>query len=396
MRTSDTLLLALRMFRTRPLRTALTVLGVSVGIGTVFFLVSLGYGLQQTILNRIANAETLLTLDVNAGSDAIPLSDESIQNIRSMETVESVSRLASFSAQVSIASLTSDVQIDVLDDSFFRLSGVKPIAGSFFSASESSGAVLSAAAVKLFGLSPQEAIGKHAQYVLYLPSEDPNGRVFVREWSGSTLITGVSDNEDASRLILPFAAVSTLPITHYDQLKVKVRSQASLVDARATIIGRGFVVASLSDTIDQASKIFGIIQIILGFFGLVALVVSAIGMFNTMTIALLERTNEIGIMRSIGMTKRDIRHMFIVESMAMGFLGGLGGIALGAIAGQGVNIIMNMLAHRFNGPAVDLFLSPTWFIIVIICFSAFIGFLTGVYPSLRAGKLNPLDALRYK
>ena len=165
---------------------------------------------------------------------------------------------------------------------------------------------------------------------------------------------------------------------------------------RDAVITKGFVVASLSDVIDQASKIFKIIQIVLGFFGLVALVVSAIGMFNTMTIALLERTNEIGIMRSIGMTRRDIMVMFLVESMAMGFLGGVGGLALGAVAGESLNFALNTLAQRFNGPPVDIFLAPFWFIAVIMIFSTCIGFLTGLYPSFRAARLNPLDALRYK
>ena len=67
MRVPDLLSLSTRMFKTRPMRTFLTVLGVGVGIGTVLFLVSLGYGLQNVILGRIATADTLLTLDVSPG-----------------------------------------------------------------------------------------------------------------------------------------------------------------------------------------------------------------------------------------------------------------------------------------------------------------------------------------
>jgi putative ABC transport system permease protein len=88
--------------------------------------------------------------------------------------------------------------------------------------------------------------------------------------------------------------------------------------------------------------------------------------------------------------------MFLVESMVMGLLGGLGGLLLGAMVGESVNMLMNALAHRFHGPGVNLFVAPLWFVLVIIAFSAIIGLLTGVYPSVRASKLNPLDALRYK
>jgi putative ABC transport system permease protein len=115
-----------------------------------------------------------------------------------------------------------------------------------------------------------------------------------------------------------------------------------------------------------------------------------------MTIALLERTNEIGIMRAIGITKTDVCKLFLLESMLMGFLGGLGGVLMGVAAGSLTNIGVNMLAVRFGGSAIDLFYVPGWFVTVIIVFSTCIGFLTGLYPSLRASRLNPLDALRYK
>ncbi len=395
MRTSDTLLLALRMFRTRPMRTLLTILGVGVGIGTVFFLVSLGYGLQQTILNRIANADTLLTLDVASPSDAVLLDEQSVTGITSIPQVEQVARMAVFSAQVSLGSLTSDVELEGMDPSFFRFSGSVPAAGDFFSVGES-GAVLSSAAARLFGDSTEGLIGKQINLVVYLPEETEVGTVRVREWSGATVIRGILMDEDNSRILLPLDALSSFKIKNYDQLKVKVNGQSSMAAVRDEIIKRGFVVASLSDVIDQATKIFQIIQIVLGFFGLVALVVSAIGMFNTMTIALLERTNEIGIMRSIGMTRRDIMTMFLVESMAMGFLGGVGGLTMGGVIGEAVNFGLNALAQRFNGPPVDVFLAPLWFMVVIMVFSTSIGFLTGLYPSFRAARLNPLDALRYK
>ena len=137
-------------------------------------------------------------------------------------------------------------------------------------------------------------------------------------------------------------------------------------------------------------------QTVLALFGLIALFVSAIGMFNTMTIALLERTNEIGIMRSIGVRRSDIRKLFLFESMLMGFLGGVGGVGIAMLGGTLANMGINALAQRFGGTALNLFVYPAWFVILIIVFSAIIGFLTGLYPSYRASRLNPLDALRYK
>jgi putative ABC transport system permease protein len=165
---------------------------------------------------------------------------------------------------------------------------------------------------------------------------------------------------------------------------------------RDKIIAKGLLVSSLSDIIEQARKIFRIIQIVLGLFGLIALFVSAIGMFNTMTITLLERTNEIGIMRSIGVTKKDVQALFLAEAMIIGFLGGVSGVLIGLLGGELVNFIFAVLAKNFGGQVLDLFYIPNIFIVFIIIFSTLIGFFTGIYPSKRAGHLNPLEALRYK
>ena len=90
---------------------------------------------------------------------------------------------------------------------------------------------------------------------------------------------------------------------------------------RGEIIEMGFTVSALSDTIEEANKIFQSVQIVLSFFGAVALVVSAIGMFNTMTIALLERTQEIGIMKSLGSPNSDIKKNIFSGSGFNWFLG---------------------------------------------------------------------------
>jgi putative ABC transport system permease protein len=131
-------------------------------------------------------------------------------------------------------------------------------------------------------------------------------------------------------------------------------------------------------------------------FGIVALIVSAIGMFNTMTIALLERTQEIGIMKALGATSADIWSMFLSESVIIGFLGGAGGIGIGMAGGEVFNYGINFLAGAMGGKGIDLFFTPLWFILLIITFSTFVGLITGFYPAKRAANINCLAALRYK
>jgi putative ABC transport system permease protein len=165
---------------------------------------------------------------------------------------------------------------------------------------------------------------------------------------------------------------------------------------RAAVVEKGLIASSISDIVDQANKVFSVVQIVLMMFGVIALVVSAIGMFNTMTITLLERTEEIGIMKAIGASNTAIWLMFISEATMMGFLGGFGGVIIGYLEGEAINLIINLIATRFGGERVDLFYSPLWFVSTIIIFGAFVGFLTGIFPARKASKIDALDALRYK
>lgn len=106
---------------------------------------------------------------------------------------------------------------------------------------------------------------------------------------------------------------------------------------------------------------------------------------DSLTIAFLERTKEIGIMKSLGASNRDIWKLFLVESVLIGIL-----------ASRIFNFFINKLAGFLGGQEVSLFYTPFEFIVIIMILSTVVGALTGLYPSRRAAKLNPLDALRYK
>ena len=124
--------------------------------------------------------------------------------------------------------------------------------------------------------------------------------------------------------------------------------------------------------------------------------VSAIGMFNTMIVSFMERTYEVGVMKSIGATDSDIRNLFLMESLIMGTAGGGVGILLGIAAGQAVNLVLNILAKRFGSEPFNLFITPIWFILLILLTSAMIGVISGFLPSRRASHLSPKEAFLRK
>jgi len=399
----DVLMLSTRTFRTRPLRTSLTILGISVGIGAVLFLVSLGYGLQETVLNRITTADALLSLDVSPGdTELIQLDDQSIDRIASLPNVAEVSPVTALPSQIAYGDLTGVVTMYGVKPSFFSLSGLNPMIGDFFTeediANGSHDIAVSSALAALFDIPPEEMVGHEVSLTAFLPFINDAGFEEVKtvDIPSSFTIRAVIDDEGESFIYAPSDLLTGIEVHNYIGLKVKASDSEHMGELRDKIIDMGFFVSVLQDTIDQVKKIFKIIQVVLGLFGLIALIVSAIGMFNTMTVMLLERTNEIGIMRSIGVAKSDVKKLFIIEAMVMGFLGGLGGVVLGHLGGVLANLGVNILAKSFGGQSLDLFSYPTSFIFIIIIFSTIIGFLTGVFPARRAGKLKPLDALRYK
>jgi len=402
----DKIRLATRTFRTRKLRTFLTVLGISVGIAAILFLVSLGYGLQVVLLEKITRLDALLALDVSTPNAAVVSLDETLINeLSEIPHVTQTSPLRSIASVCRFGDVSSQVTLSAVGGSYFHLGGGGDfLVGEAYEGDRDESVVLSRGAIASLGFSePEDALGKTIGISLVVSANESgsNGNDFIGEneifdLDASFVIGGVVDDASNSVGFLPIRYTDNLGIGYYDSVKVKVENQEFLEETRNMLVERGLSVLALSDTIDQANKIFSVIQVVLALFGLVALIVSAIGMFNTMTIALLERTNEIGIMKAIGASKRDIRSLFLMESVIIGFSGGVGGIVIGVGAARIVNLAFNMLATRFGGQAMDIFHTPLWFILFILGFSFLIGLLTGVYPSQRASGLNPLVALRYK
>ena len=100
-------------------------------------------------------------------------------------------------------------------------------------------------------------------------------------------------------------------------------------------------------------------------------------------------------MRTIGGSPLSIKVMFLTESVLMGFLGGMVGIGIGVGGGLSINFLLNSIATRLGGTSMSLFRFPMGFLLFIAVFSAIMGYITGLFPSKRAGSLNPLDAIRY-
>ena len=402
MRLSDTFNLSTRMFQARKARTLLTILGMGVGIGAILFLVSLGYGLQRALMDRITTADSLVSLDVTETKDSpIHLDARAIETMKTINGVESVSPAFRVTAQASINGVSPDLTILGVSPQFLQSGGIHLDKGVMLSDSQPTGVLISSVLAQAVASPGQDILGQELHLTFFLSRSDaPLGTgdaspIDTIESTETYTVAGVFPSDETLAYV-DTLSLGMIPIDRYIQAKVKCQSSAVMVAVRDQILAQGFAVSSLSDTVDQADKIFQVVRIVLMGFGIVSLIVSAIGMFNTMTISLMERTEEIGIMKSVGASDATISGLFIFESMIMGFLGGVGGVFMGLLASSIVNLLLAFLASRLGGKPVDLFYSPPWFIAFVIAFAAFVGLLTALIPAYRASKIDPLDALRYK
>lgn len=402
MRLQDVGMLSTRMFKTNPARTWLTIAGMGVGTGAVVTLVGLGFGLQNIILEQIVFGETLLSLSVNnPPSKAVTITSQTVADFKKFPNVKDVSPLASFPALITLEGLTGNTFLQGAEPAYFRYTGAIAAAGDLFKegneAKDKDGVILTKAVLKLFAIKePKDVLGKRVSFRVFIPKADSTeSEEFILEKEYK--VVGVTNEENFIAALIPLAELNThIAVQSYEKAQVRVTKSEFLDATQAEIVKKGYVVTALSKTVEQANKIFQGIQAVLAVFGGIALTVSAIGMFNTMTVTLLERTAEIGIMRTLGASSGDIKILFVSEAVVVGFLGGIMGIIFGTTIGFILNTMMNVAASNFGGKSVALFSFPIPFLLFIATFSAVVGFLTGVFPARRAAALNPLDAIRYK
>ncbi len=387
----DIIAISISNFRGNPLRTTLTILGIGVGIATIVFLVSLGYGIQELSLKRIASLEAVNTVDVSAGKAKAP--DQAFATIaKDNPKVEKVVVVHSVPLQATLEDKRIDGLASIVPSAFFGLEGVRFTAGDLFAPGDQRSAVISSGLLKGFGLSEAKIIGQDVSIKLFIRAGATNTVSTVDE---TVKVTGTFDDDTIIAYLSDdlLAKTGELPIS---QVKVKAKDRNDVLGFKNSYEDAGYTVNSVAETIGQLDNIFKIVQIVLAVFGGVALVVASIGMFNTMTIALLERTRDVGVMKSIGAEDSTIYLMFLTEAILISVLGGLSGLALGWTTGKVINIAINLLAKSVGGEPANLFSTPLNFVLIMLAFSFLVGFSTGFLPARRGAKINPLDALRYE
>ncbi len=182
----------------------------------------------------------------------------------------------------------------------------------------------------------------------------------------------------------------------YSSIYVRVDDIQEMGRIREKIEEMGMNVFSISDQLEEIKRGFLVMDSILGAIGVVALLIAALGIINTMVMSILERTREIGIMKAIGGSDREIKTIFFVEAGSIGFIGALFGLILGWLFTRVASLVINNYIIPEGESSVDLFYFPWYLILGAIAFSILISLAAGLYPAARAARVDPVKALRHE
>ena len=435
MKARDLLRLVWSNLRRMKVRVAMTAIGVVIGTAAVIVLISLAAGLQRTASEDLGSIGDLTQITVfsrtfirtmggpanQAGEEAV-LDDRTLGELRDLPGVVAVTpreplmgggtlrlnRLLGGAQFVGI----DPTQVEGLDfalaSGMGRLGRWQVLAGT--RVAEGFYDPQARRPVE----KPPDLQGQGLQLVLSKTGEDglPVERVVRLRVTGVLEESGRSDDytlylalNDVLELNGWFTGRRPNPGRDgYQQVLVKVATSEQVLAVEQEIRARGFYAYSSRSALQEMNILFLVIQGVFGGIGAIALIVAAFGIANTMTMAIYERTREIGLMKAVGATNRDVMSVFLAEAGGIGLLGGLGGVLVGVGLGALIDLIAGtyLAAQAVQSGAsaaevsISLIHTPLWLPIFAVAFAALVGVASGLYPAMRAAALSPVTALKYE
>lgn len=191
-----------------------------------------------------------------------------------------------------------------------------------------------------------------------------------------------------------FGSASEMRGKEYPHVTLSLDPNIAYEPIRDSVKALGFRAFSYAEEFKEIRKFFLYFNLGLSVVGLIALVTASLGIVNTMVMSIIERTREIGVLKSLGAEERDIRLLFLAESGMIGTIGALVGILFGWLITRVASVVAHSIMEREGIPKFELFALPLWLILTAFLFGLLVSLVAGLYPAARAARVDPVEALR--
>lgn len=415
------------LFRSR-LRTFLTILAVLIGTYTLAMTTAIGEGVKQYIdqqTKAFAQPDSIYITAENALGGGFSTGgveeydpEKKLQaaagqfsylNLRDLEVVRQIPELLEVRPYVNS---TPEYVQRTADDTKY-VGGVEPFfdgmdlslaAGELITEDDTNRILLPYQYLEPFGFENPEAALGETVFLTYVrqptrPDEAPVSRteeltisgVLINSLFGQSFYLGATLNQD----LYVFQKGSADEFLAMVASTKEGTTEEEYAAIKKTLVEKGYAGITYEDQINTLKSGIEIAQIVMGFFAAIALLAATIGIVNTLLMAVLERTKEIGLMKSLGMQSRGIFAIFTLESMSIGFWGGVIGVVIALITGSIANTVLSQgLLSNLEGFTLLSF--PPEMMLLIVALAMVVGLIAGALPALRASRLDPIEALRHE
>ena len=447
MRAADYLGYTWRNLTRAQLRLILTVLAVVIGATLVVVMTSIGGGAQRNVIEQVRSLGGLNEIGVIGG--AVPMGQGTgpragVLNQGAIEAIQTISGVTAVLPQIVVLPYQTQLQTDGRGAQA-SLIGVPPERLTAYGFTAARGNVAPAPGQVVLGARVSESfvdqngqrtsvedlfgqtVNLVSRRVSALPAAPPAGmppgfggpqvQPQIQQRDKDLEVVGilqpVGTQDDFTVWLNADDALDTLEWTTgrrpdlategYQALRVKTASTEQVRGVQQQITALDLQATSPLSLLDQVNQQMLQLQLLLGAIGLVALIVSGLGVANTMLMATFERTREIGILKALGATEGQIARLFLIEASLIGIVGALAGLLFGWLATQVVNLVLLQMLVQQAGPGVlgstpgrppTVLDTPNWVPLVVLAFAWLVAVLAGLYPALRAARLNIASALR--
>jgi putative ABC transport system permease protein len=396
--------------KTNKSRSALTILGIVIGIAAIILIMSLGQGAQKLILSQVQGLGSKSVIVVPGRQLEGPPTTVGLDSLKEKD-VQAVENKNNVPYAANVIPLVFGADISSFESQNYRVSiyGSSEKLPIIFDVEPSEGIFFSEDDVK--GSSNVVVIGSKTNEKLFLGDSGLGKRIKIKDKTFKVI--GILPSKGASSIInfddgviIPYTAVQNYisGSKHFDRILVDVDSEVNIdqtvQDVTDTMRRSHNITNPTKDDFtivnqkDLANKI-GVITTALTYFlaavAAISLLVGGIGIMNIMLVSVTERTREIGLRKAVGATTRDILMQFLFESVVLTMLGGIIGVIIGTLLSFLIAIIISKV-FSFGWE----FIFPVGGAILGISVSTIIGLTFGIYPASQAAKKSPIEALRYE